>query len=146
MTTKPDPTKVSAVLLPDGWHTVTWRDGTSTFDTGAALTLPTGHLFQDADNGGALTEVLPTAVLALRYTPIAMDDPDIAKLIDYIDAAGEEGVSRTMIGGHLFRRNLPADRLGELLQALEGTGQYETVKVETAGRPKTVIRRTGGQS
>lgn len=68
-------------------------------------------------------------------------DPRQDRIVRALDGAGEDGLTLTKISA-LFSRNLPKRVLGEMLDDLVSTGQYELVKVPTGGRPAEVYRRT----
>lgn len=135
--------RATAVLLPDGWHNINWTNDGSTFEADDCDIDPNGYTFLDADNDNALTAVRATAVLALRY----LTEPDQrSPLATYVDEAGPEGVTRTMICNHHFQRRITRRQIDGLIRDLIATGDYETVEEPTGGRPRTIVRRTGTSS
>lgn len=67
-------------------------------------------------------------------------DPRQDRLVRALDGAGDIGLSKAQISA-LFSRKLSSTLLGELLDHLVGTGEYELMKVPTAGRPAEMYRR-----
>lgn len=67
-------------------------------------------------------------------------DPRQDRLVRALDAAGDKGLTNAQISA-LFSRKLAAKIRAELLDDLVKTGDYEFVKIPTAGRPAEVYRR-----
>lgn len=67
-------------------------------------------------------------------------DPRLDRIRRAIDAAGNEGLTRTEVSG-LFSRNLAKVALNQLLAELTEDGQYEETNKATGGRPALMYRR-----
>jgi hypothetical protein len=68
-------------------------------------------------------------------------NPDLDRLRVFVDAAGDEGVSRTDISVICFGRHRKRAELDALTNELVKTGNYEVCPVPTAGRPAKKLRR-----
>ncbi|MFB4306934.1 hypothetical protein [Actinomadura sp. GTD37] len=71
----------------------------------------------------------------------AIGNPDLGKLMEYVDGFGIQGVTRTHIAKDLFRNHKTRAQLDALMDALIEMEEYESAEIPTAGRPKTVVRR-----
>jgi hypothetical protein len=67
-------------------------------------------------------------------------DPRLDRIRRNIDAAGQDGLTRSAISG-LFSRNLAKTVLDELLDGLVDTGEYERFDRATGGRPAEAYRK-----
>lgn len=77
-------------------------------------------------------------------------DRDLGRLLEYIDAAGNLGRTRSAISAELFQRNKTKKELDLLIDKLIGRGGYECAKGEReegkSGRLPLVYRRTKGEA
>ncbi|MEU7742002.1 hypothetical protein [Nonomuraea sp. NPDC049158] len=71
-------------------------------------------------------------------------NPDLDRLRAFVDAGGDEGVSRTDISAFCFGRNRKKAELDDLTSALLEIDDYEECLIPTAGRPAKRLRRKKG--
>lgn len=69
-----------------------------------------------------------------------LGDPVADKLMSALAHAGDDGLDSTQQSA-LFGRHMPAPRLEAARQALVTAGKAEVVQVQTAGRPRSVLRK-----
>lgn len=68
-------------------------------------------------------------------------NPDLDRLKLFVDASGEEGVSRTDISKDCFGRHRTKAQLTNLTNELLGLGSYEMYDKPTGGAPAKMLRR-----
>ncbi|HZB28955.1 MAG TPA: DUF3987 domain-containing protein [Streptosporangiaceae bacterium] len=92
---------------------------------------------------------LIAALAAWNYVRATIDyvfggsggNPDLGRLMEYVDGHGLKGVSRNRIAKDLFRNHKSRTDLDRLLDLLTGMEEYESAELPTGGRPATIFRR-----
>ncbi|MGP4114157.1 DUF3987 domain-containing protein [Streptomyces sp. 4N509B] len=68
-------------------------------------------------------------------------NPDLDRLKEFVDAAGDEGVPRTAITNECFNKHRKKEQIDALVAELISLGDYEEYEIPTAGRPAKRVRR-----
>lgn len=68
-------------------------------------------------------------------------NPDLDRLRQFVDAAGEKGASRTDVNTLCFGRNRTKAELDALWSGVLKIDDYEECSTPTNGRPAKVLRR-----
>lgn len=92
----------------------------------------------DLTAAGALARY---SVASARYVLGPRRDPRFDRIVRSLDAAGDRGLTRTQVS-ELFSRNLPKQKLDELLTEVIADGRYREFKEPTGGRPLIRYIRT----